>query len=137
MPPAPGLARQSSVRLVLRVAGFVALLVALVLGALGVQDLVATADSFDGPSRFWMFFVAIPLLAVSGWCLQTGFLGAATRYGAGETLPVLKDGVAYLTDGRGRADSTATAGPAPYCRSCGTRNDADARFCDSCGTTLG
>ena len=24
----------------------------------------------------------------------------------------------------------------PYCRSCGTRNDAEARFCDSCGTSM-
>ena len=136
MPPAPGLARQSSLRLVLRVAGVVALLAALVLGALGVQDLVATANS-GGPTRFWMFFVAIPLLAASGWCLQAGFVGAAARYAAGETLPVLKGGVAYLTDGRSPVGIGAAAGPGPYCRSCGTRNDVDARFCDSCGTTLG
>jgi hypothetical protein len=24
----------------------------------------------------------------------------------------------------------------PYCRACGTRNDAEARFCDSCGASM-
>ena len=41
--------------------------------------------------------------------------------------------------GRTVDDQTATAAAAaagPYCRSCGVRNDPDARFCDGCGQSL-
>ncbi len=76
-------------------------------------------------------------------------MGAGARYASGELSPVAKDTAHYLTDGKGllnvgtttsggTAAATPTAGPAtgPYCRSCGTRNDAEARFCDSCGTSM-
>lgn len=32
--------------------------------------------------------------------------------------------------------SNAAPPPGPYGRSCGTRNDAEARCCDSCGTVM-
>jgi len=62
-------------------------------------------------------------------------LGAAARCGGGETMPVVKDSAAYLSDGEGILGVGRTAGP--YCSKCGVRNDADARFCDSCGSALG
>lgn len=65
---------------------------------------------------------------------------------AGELSPVAKDTAEYLTEGKGMgmgnlgvtSGTTPQGGVAagPFCRSCGTRNDADARFCDSCGTTM-
>ncbi|QBR92402.1 zinc ribbon domain-containing protein [Nocardioides euryhalodurans] len=107
---------------------------------IGGIDFFSTVDSFEGPTRFWMFFVAIPLLAVGGWLTQAGYVGVAARYASGELSPVIKDSAAYLSDGRGVAgvgrtvDDRPAAGP--FCRQCGVRSDADARFCSGCGQSL-
>ncbi len=142
----PGLRGQHGLRTFFRVAGVVLLLVALAFLAMGLQDFFAASSSFDGPHRFWMLFVGIPLLAVAGWCLQAGFVGAASRYVAGETMPVVKDSASYLSDGEGvlgvgrTVDDGSTPGATgttgPFCSRCGTRNDAEASFCDSCGAAL-
>jgi hypothetical protein len=81
-----------------------------------------------------MLFVGLPLLAVGGWLAMAGFGGAAARYVAGEGAPVTRDSLDYLTRGQGLAVLGRTGGP--YCRSCGTRNDATASYCDSCGKPL-
>lgn len=132
--PNPGLAHQSGLRTFFRIAGPLVVAAALVLMALGLIDFFATMDSFEMPTRFWMFFVGIPLLAVGGWLCQAGYGGAAARYASGELSPVAKDTAAYLTDGEGVLGVGRTAGP--YCRSCGARNDGDARYCDGCGQSL-
>ena len=149
-PPAgPGFRKQSGARTVFRILGSLALVASLVLMVTAGVELF-TLEGFEEPTRFWMFFVGIPLLAVGAFLLQAGFLGAGARYTSGELAPVAKDTAHYLSDGQGllgvgtsRSDeavttSGATAGSptGPYCRSCGTRNDADARFCDSCGTAM-
>ncbi|MBI2245014.1 MAG: hypothetical protein HYU55_14135 [Nocardioides sp.] len=64
-----------------------------------------------------------------------GFLGAAARYGAGETVPVVKDSATYLSDGEGILGAGRTTGS--YCSRCGVRTGADAGSCDSCGSALG
>ena len=143
----PGFTDQARKRLLFRVVGVVCMGVALVLIALAIADFVHAfnADDFDTqPTKFWYFFVALPFFAVGGACLQAGFLGAAARYGAGETMPVVKDSAAYLSDGQGILGVGRTVdGPAasavtgPYCRRCWVRNDESARFCDSCGSALG
>ena len=79
-----------------------------------------------------MLFVGIPMLAVGGWLAMAGFGGAAARYVAGEGAPVARDSLDYLTRRHPAAEPTG----GPYCRACGTRNDAAASFCDSCGTSL-
>lgn len=156
--PGPGYPDQTRKRLVFRVLGVLSMLTALVLIGLAAADFYAsfTADDpfvDDGPDRFWMFFLALPFFAAGGFMLQLGFGGALARYGAGESAPVLKDTARYLSDGRGvlgvgvspeharagQAEQTAqrAAAAGPYCRRCGTRNDADARFCDACGSDLG
>ncbi|HET7432343.1 MAG TPA: zinc ribbon domain-containing protein [Nocardioides sp.] len=145
----PGIRGQQGARLAFRVVGLVLLVVALGLLAVGLQDLFASGDSFEGPHRFWMVFVGVLMLGPAGWCLQAGFLGAASRYVAGETTPVLKDSAAYLSDGEGilgvgrtvddqppaRQSATPPA-TGPFCSKCGVRNDADASFCDGCGAAL-
>jgi hypothetical protein len=93
----PGLRGQRVTRNVFRVVGLVALVVALGFMAVGLQDFFASADSHT----FWMIFVGIFGLAIAGWCLQAGFMGAASRYVAGETAPVIQDSAAFLTDGQG------------------------------------
>jgi hypothetical protein len=140
----PGIRSQRPVRIAFRVIGLVLLVVALGLLVVGLQNLFSTGDSFDGPDKFWMVFVGILMLGPAGWCLQAGFVGAASRYVAGETSPVLKDSAAYLTDGQGflgvgrTVDDgvVPTAATGPYCSKCGTRNDAAASYCDKCGAAL-
>jgi|SRR3954451_1396227 len=139
----PGIRGQRSTRIAFRVVGLVLLVVALGLLAVGLQNLFSTGDSFEGPDKFWMVLVGILLLGPAGWCLQAGFLGAASRYVAGETTPTIKDSAAYLTDGRGllgvgrTVDDAATQQvTGPFCSACGTRNDADASYCDKCGAAL-
>lgn len=140
--PDPGLRNQVGLRTTLRVVGVVLLVVGLVFLAIGLADFFGSMDSFDGPHRFWMVFVGVLLLGPAGWCLQAGFLGAASRYVVGETTPVIKDSAAYLTDGEGilgvgrTVDDAQEPATGPFCSTCGTRNDADARFCDSCGAAL-
>jgi hypothetical protein len=129
----PGIRGQRGARIVFRVVGLVLLVAALGLLAVGLQNFFATKDSFDGPDKFWMVFVGVLMLAPAGWCLQAGFVGAASRYVAGETTPVVKDSAAYLTVDDATRQEAATR---PYCSTCGTRNDADASFCDRCGAAL-
>jgi hypothetical protein len=116
-------------RFVFRVAAVVVLGLALYFLVVGFSDFV-TSDA--EPQKFWMLFVGIPMLAVGGWLAMAGFGGAAARYVAGEGAPVARDSLDYLTRRQPAAEPTG----GPYCRSCGTRNDAAASFCDSCGTSL-
>jgi len=124
----PGYSRQSSMRFVFRVAAVVVLGLALYFLAVGLTDFVTS----DEPEKFWMLLVGIPVLAVGGWLAMAGFGGAVARYAAGEGAPVARDSLEYLT--RTHPDAEPTGGP--YCRACGTRNDAAASFCDSCGKSL-
>jgi hypothetical protein len=141
--PPPGLRNQAGVRTLFRVLGPVVVGVGVVFVVLAGIDFFGSMSSFgDEPTRFWMFFVGLPLLAVGGWLTMAGFMGAGARYTASEYAPVLKDTAGYLSDGRGilgvgRAQAPTAPAAGPYCRQCGARNDADARFCDSCGTNLG
>ena len=124
----PGYSRQSSMRFMFRVAAVVGLGLALYFLALGLSDFVTS----DEPQKFWMLFVGLPMLAVGGWLAMAGFGGAVARYAAGEGAPVARDSLDYLT--RTHPDAEPTGGP--YCRDCGTRNDAAASFCDACGKSL-
>ncbi len=137
--PDPGLRQQAGLRTTFRVAGPLVLVAGLTLMAVALVDFF-TAELM--PTKFWLFFVAVPLVGLGGWLTQAGYVGVAARYASGELAPVARDTAAYLSDGRGignvgrTADgATATVG-GPYCRTCGERNDADARFCDGCGRSL-
>ena len=138
----PGIRGQRVARNVFRVVGVVVLVVAVTFLVIGLQDFFASSDSFDGPHKFWMVFVGIFGLAIAGWCLQAGFMGAASRYVAGEATPVLKDSAAYLTDGEGvlgigrTVDDGQEQPTGPFCSKCGIRNDTDASFCNGCGAAL-
>jgi hypothetical protein len=132
--PNPGLANQAGLRTFFRVAGPLVLLVAIGFMVVGLVDFFGSMDSFEGPTRFWMLFVGIPLLAVGGWLCQAGYAGAAARYASGELSPVVKDSATYLSDGEGVLGVGRSSGP--FCRGCGVRNDGDARYCDGCGRSL-
>lgn len=134
---APGHASSHSARrTVFRALGVLLLLAGLTFVALAVADFLAGADELGAqPTRFWMFFVGIPLTFAGGVLTQLGFAGAATRYMAREYGPVLADSLDELGFGPRTSSSSPTSGP--YCRSCGQRNDDEARFCDRCGSALG
>lgn len=130
--PNPGLRAQGTTRIVLRVVGGLLLVVGVYLGATGLQDFAST-DPGSGSDGFGRT-VAGGFMAVFGLAaLAFGFLGAQARYAAGETMPVVRDSASYLSDGQGIMGVGATG---PFCRSCGQRNDHEARFCDGCGKAL-
>lgn len=136
-------------RTVLRVVGVLLLVGGLVVGGFGVRDFMAEAQGMDMDAGFG----SILRIGLGGFmcvfgigALNAGTLGAQSRYVAGETMPTVKRSAEYLSDGQGimgvgrTVDDGTGAGPqqasGPYCRSCGTRNDEDARFCDGCGASM-
>ncbi len=126
----PGYSRQSSIRFMFRIAAVGVLILAGYFLYVGLADFFAADD--EPPQKFWMLFVGLPLVAVGLWLAGAGFGGAAARYAVGEGAPVARDSLDYLT--RTHPEAEPTGGP--YCRACGTRNDAAASFCDSCGKSL-
>lgn len=134
----------ASARSALRVAGPMTFAVG---GAFMLVGLVSFFSAFSGqgpPRLFWCCFVGMPLIAIGGMMTKFGFLGAITRYHAGEIAPVGKDTFNYLADetrtgvrtvataiGTGLVDGSALNKLS--CAACGQENARDARFCKHCG----
>lgn len=133
MTATPGFARQAQYRSLFRVLGALLLVVGVVTCVWGFASFIG-AEDFPGASTVVAFMGGFLLAAVGLMFLQWGFLGAAARYGAGETMPVVKDSAEYLSDGEGVLGIGRSAGP--FCSRCGVRNDGGARFCDACGAQL-
>jgi hypothetical protein len=144
----PGFADQHGRRTKLRLIGFALLAAGLAIAIKGGYEFVqdATSDTFDSGSSGFAGILTLGgggFLVVFGLAaLNAGYLGAAARYTAGETMPVLKDSAAYLTDGHGLLGAGRTVddhrtGTGPFCTRCGVRNDEAARFCDGCGQAIG
>jgi len=144
--PSPGLRSQGGTRTVLRALGLVMTPAGVLLVIVGFARFAGVGGdgwSGDGATPGFLMFAGGGFLAVVGFgLLNAGFMGATARYGAGETMPVVKDSAAYLTDGQGllgvgrTVDDQQPAAAGPFCRSCGARNDSDATFCDGCGQRL-
>ena len=122
----PQLRDQLALRSGLRVGGGVLFGIGLVMTVVAVADLFGTMGTFAMPTKFWMAFIGLPLIAIGVWMMQAGFLGAATRYVAGEVTPTIKDALSYAGVGTAR----------PVCARCGATNRAEAKFCDDCGAAL-
>lgn len=133
-------------RTVLRNLGFVFAATGAIFVIVGFVDFFS-AFGRDRPSRFWCFFVGMPLLGVGVGMLKFGYMGAVTRYMAGEAAPVMKDTFNYMAEGTregirdvaeavGRGLRGETSGAPVACQKCGHVNDSDANFCDECGTAL-
>jgi hypothetical protein len=131
--PSPGLRGQERYRNGFRVAALVFLGITLWAGYVGLHALFT--DPFAEGAKPWMMFIAIFGFFLTGVCAQAGFIGVASRYVAGEGAPVLKDSVAYLTDGEGLLGVGRTVDDAPskFCQTCGKPAGGAARFCESCG----
>lgn len=125
----PGYADQSTKRMIARVVGIVCMGIALVLIGLAIADFFTpfNSDQFGAePTKFWMFFLALPFFIVGGIGLNAGFMGAGVRYAAGEVAPTARDTLDYLQAGD---DDTS-------CPHCGARNEPGSAFCDNCGQAL-
>jgi len=143
--PNPGLRNQAGARNGLRIAGALLIVAGIVSFVWGITNVNQAMNEFGDPRlRHIAGFLGGFLIAGVGLqCLVLGFRGAATRYAAGETMPVVRDSAAYLTDGEGILgvgrtvdDAPGSAKTGPFCSKCGVRNDEGARFCDACGTAL-
>jgi ribosomal protein L40E len=102
------------------------------------------------PTKFWCFFVGLPMVAIGVAMCKYAFLGAVTRYVADEVAPVGKDVVNYMADGtkdsvreiaeavgeglQGRG--AGASDPGLHCPKCGRANGAGANFCERCGAPL-
>jgi hypothetical protein len=124
----PQLPEQATLRSALRIGGPVVFGIGLVFAVIGFASFFTAFNSFGAttPTNFWMAFIGLPLMAIGGGMIRIGYLGAATRYVAGEVAPTIKETLGYV--GIGPASTT--------CAKCGGANRADASFCDHCGAAL-
>jgi hypothetical protein len=137
----------TQVRGVLRRVGPIVLGVGVIFMIVGLGSFFASFGSFESPRYFWCCFAGMPLIMVGVVMCQFGFMGAITRYQAGEIAPVGKDTFNYMADGtKGGVKTVASAigaglnegmsGEVISCPKCGHANDDEAKFCDECGTAM-
>jgi len=137
-------------RAVLRIVGPIVLGIGLVCTAIGIGSFFASFGSFGPPRYFWLAFVGLPLVGVGVGLCKFAFMGAVSRYMAGEVAPVGKDVVNYMVDGTkdavrdvaeaiGEGLSSSHNGPESQivrCHKCQEDNEASANYCKSCGAPL-
>ena len=144
--------QQDAIRTKLRTAGPVIFVIGLICAIIAAVSLFASADSFDGPRYFWLGFIGLPLMFVGGVLSQFGFMGAVTRFMAGETAPVATDTIKYMADEtKGAVETVAkaaakgmvegidagrTSAENHFCPNCGSPAKSDFRFCPKCGKSL-
>jgi hypothetical protein len=122
----PQLRDQSAVRMGLRIGGALVAVTGLILIIVAIASFFSAANStsLSPPRHFWMFFVGGPLLVVGLGMLGAGFLGATTRYAAGEVMPTVRESLDYVGVG---AHHPAT------CPFCGHPNPPGSGICGQCG----
>lgn len=127
----------------LRVLGVVLLLAGIFLavrGGMSIADAIPSDEEFfagDSSSPGFGDFAQLAagmFLVIGGiGALNAGFLGAQSRYAAGETSDAVREfGSAF----RGEDHDTTSDKTGACCSECGVRNSGDARFCDACGHAL-
>jgi len=124
----------------LRVVGPAVFVVGLVFSLIGFVSFFMAFSSMGPPRYFWCIFLGFPLMIVGSAISKFAYIGAVSRYVAGETAPVAKDTFNYMASGTkdGVRDITSAiaqglAGDSIKCNSCGDSNDMNAKFCDNCG----
>jgi hypothetical protein len=121
----PQLRDQAAVRSGLRIGGAILVAIGLILAIVGFASFFSAFDSPSAspPKHFWMLFVGGPMVVIGLGMLAAGFLGATTRYAAGEVAPTIKDTFDYVRPGTRQA----------ICPYCGQPNPAGAGICVRCG----
>jgi len=138
------LRNNTKAKFILRIIGFIALALGLILTIVAFVDFFTSMTVGFQPSLFWMFFISFPLLFVGGVCLSFGYMKAVNAYVVGEQAPVMKDAANYILDGtRDEVSETAQAiaknihqEGGIICPRCHTKNEPGATFCDNCGAPL-
>ena len=97
----------------LRIGGFLLTLVGGVLTAVGLISFFDAFGSMRPPRYFWCAFVGLPVLGLGLGLLRAGFLGLASRYVAGETVPVVADSIETVVDEVGPALRRAVSADPP------------------------
>lgn len=142
--------RHNQIRDILRLVGPAVVVAGVIFAAIGLWSFFATFGTFEPPRYFWCAFVGVPLIGLGMTICKFAFLGAASRYVAGEVAPVGKDVVNYLAEGtRGAVRDVATAVAEGLhagatgqevrmvrCAQCHTDNELPANFCKRCGAPL-
>jgi len=101
---------QNSIRTGLRIVGPIILAIGLLCFAAALISFFSSFGSFERPRLFWLGFVGLPLMFVGGVMCQYGFLGAITRFIAGETMPVATDAAKYVAEEtKGAVETVAEA----------------------------
>jgi hypothetical protein len=121
----PQLRDQVGVRTGLRIGGAIIAVIGLILTIAGFVSFFRAfgSTSASPPEHFWLLFIGIPLLGIGLMMLIAGFLGATTRYVAGEVAPTAKDALGYVGVGPRQA----------ICPFCGQPNPAGSGICVRCG----
>ena len=88
----------TQVRGVLRLVGPIVLGVGVILMIVGLGSFFSSFGTFEPPRYFWCCFLGMPLIMIGLVMSQFGFMGAITRYQAGEVAPVGKDTFNYMAD---------------------------------------
>ena len=121
--------------------------------AIAMLDFFSSFGTFGGPPKyFWLFFVGGPIFAMGIGITKFAYLGAITRYVAGEVAPVQRDTFNYMAggiqpgvQGLARAVSagikegmseTPEAAVKQFCPACGGTVQTTDRFCRHCGGGL-
>lgn len=133
----------SKARALLRVLGPFVLAAGLLCAGIALVDFFRAIGGSGSPTLFWLGFVGLPLIFVGAALCMFGFMGAVSRYAAGEQAPVAADTLNYLAEETESGVRTVAAavgaglrGEGRSCPACGRQNDGAARFCDSCGEPL-
>lgn len=141
--------KQRQTRESLRSIGILVTAVGGVFTLIGLGSFFSAFGSFEPPRYFWCAFIGLPLIGLGTSLMRYGYMGAVTRYVAGEVAPVAKDTINYLADGTedalqtigkavgaGMAATTAQSAALVRCHKCNRENARDAKFCSQCGTAL-
>jgi len=129
-------------RLILRVIGPTFFIVGLVFTVVGFGSFLSAFGSMQMPRYFWCAFVGLPLMGAGGAISKFAYIGAVSRYVAGEAAPVAKDTKTIkLNSGGDSNDINAKFcdecgeqfRAAKTCDQCSTKNQPDAKYCDHCG----
>jgi ribosomal protein L40E len=137
----------NDVRALLRTIGPAMVVIGVIFIVIGVGSFFTAFGSFEPPRYFWCAFVGMPLTAVGMAISKFAYLGAVTRFVAGEVAPVGKDVTNYMVEGTkdsirdaaiavGQGFAAAKTPHGLHCAKCGTDNETSANFCRECGAPL-
>jgi hypothetical protein len=83
-------------RNVLRILGFIVLLVGVPLALTGFISFFSAFGTFQPPKYFWCAFIGLPMIGIGIALLKMGFLGAAATYVSDEVTPTVGKAAGHI-----------------------------------------